>query len=167
MRYCLDTNVFIEAHRRYYAFDIAPGFWEALAEWAEHDIICSPLPVYDELTPHRDQLSAWAKEHKETLFMNPDEATITEYSRIANLVNRLYEPHHIQDFLDGADPWVIACAKAHHLIVVTMETLKQEQRNRTSQRLEGRIKIPNICQRVGVSYINTFDLLRALGRTLR
>lgn len=25
--FVLDANVFIEAHRRYYAFDIAPFFW--------------------------------------------------------------------------------------------------------------------------------------------
>lgn len=28
--YLLDTNVFIEAKNRYYAFDLAPGFWEGL-----------------------------------------------------------------------------------------------------------------------------------------
>ncbi len=167
MQYCLDANVFIEAHRRYYAFDIAPGFWEALAEWAEQAIICSPLPVYDELVRSRDQLSEWAKNHRETLFVNPDQATVTAYSRIANLVNRRYEPHHVQDFLSGADPWVIACAKAHNLVVVTMEALKQEQRDQGSGRYKGRIKIPNVCQLVRVGYINTFDLLRALGRALR
>ncbi|MBF0147506.1 MAG: DUF4411 family protein [Magnetococcales bacterium] len=26
--YLLDSNVFIEAKNRYYAFDICPGFWE-------------------------------------------------------------------------------------------------------------------------------------------
>lgn len=26
-KYILDANVFIEAHRRYYSFDIAPSFW--------------------------------------------------------------------------------------------------------------------------------------------
>ena len=28
--YVLDANVFIEAARRYYAFDLAPKFWESL-----------------------------------------------------------------------------------------------------------------------------------------
>lgn len=28
--YALDTNVFIEAHRRYYALDLCPEFWECL-----------------------------------------------------------------------------------------------------------------------------------------
>ena len=29
-RYVLDANVFIEAHQRYYALDVCPGFWLAL-----------------------------------------------------------------------------------------------------------------------------------------
>jgi len=28
--YVLDTNVFVQAHRRHYAFDICPGFWDCL-----------------------------------------------------------------------------------------------------------------------------------------
>jgi len=32
--YVLDANVFIEAARRYYAFDIAPPFWESLVQHA-------------------------------------------------------------------------------------------------------------------------------------
>lgn len=30
--YLLDANVLMEAARRYYAFDIAPGFWQALIQ---------------------------------------------------------------------------------------------------------------------------------------
>lgn len=34
--FVMDTNVFVDAHRRYYAFDIAPGFWDKL-------LICAGL----------------------------------------------------------------------------------------------------------------------------
>ena len=30
MKYLVDANVLIEAKNRYYAFDIAPGFWKWL-----------------------------------------------------------------------------------------------------------------------------------------
>jgi len=33
-RYILDANVFIEATRRYYAFDLAPKFWDSLVHYA-------------------------------------------------------------------------------------------------------------------------------------
>jgi|SRR5438477_9163972 len=31
--YVLDTNVFVQAHRRHYAFEICPGFWECLIHY--------------------------------------------------------------------------------------------------------------------------------------
>lgn len=33
--FVMDTNVFIEAYKRYYSFDIAPSFWNALVQHAE------------------------------------------------------------------------------------------------------------------------------------
>jgi predicted nucleic acid-binding protein len=160
MRYCLDTNVYIEAHRRYYAFDIAPGFWEALSRLAEEQMICSPMLVYDELTDSKDALSDWAKGNKEALFVLPDEETQEAYGEIADLVVKLYEPQHVQEFLGNADPWVIAHAKVHHLTVVTMEGWKSEQIQKTPGLIAGKIQIPNICKRVDVEYVNTFEFLR-------
>ena len=29
-KYLLDTNILVEAHKRYYGFDLCPGFWEAV-----------------------------------------------------------------------------------------------------------------------------------------
>ena len=166
MLYCLDTNVYIEAHRRYYAFDIAPGFWDAFADWAAQGIICSPLPVYDEISHSKDKLAEWAKNNQASLVVTPGEATVAAYGEIADLVERCYEPQHVQVCLNGADPWVVAYAKAYNLVVVTMESLKNEQINKKTGLIAGEIKIPNLCQRVGVKFINTFDLLRVLKLTL-
>jgi hypothetical protein len=90
MLYCLDTNVYIEAYRRYYAFDIAPGFWDAFADWAAQGIICSPLPVYDEISHSKDKLAEWAKNNQASLVVTPDEATVAAYGEIADLVERCY-----------------------------------------------------------------------------
>ncbi|GIV50097.1 MAG: hypothetical protein KatS3mg038_0618 [Candidatus Kapaibacterium sp.] len=57
-RYLLDTSVFIEAFRRYYSFDIAPGFWNALI--AHADSVFSIDRVRDEINKNRDDLSKWA-----------------------------------------------------------------------------------------------------------
>lgn len=37
--YVLDANVFIEAARRYYAFDLAPKFWDSLIEQVDCGVI--------------------------------------------------------------------------------------------------------------------------------
>lgn len=166
MRYCLDTNVYIEAHRRYYAFDIAPGFWDGLIRLAEEEMICSPVLVYDEMINSGNALADWAKMNRDLLFVEADESTQEIYTEIADMVERLYEPQHVQEFLSGADPWVIAHAKAHHLTVVTMETLKNEQKDRNGK-IGGKIHIPNVCKHVAIEYRDTFALLREQKVVLR
>lgn len=41
MRFVIDTNVLIEAYRRYYAFDLAPKFWGEIVNHVGADnIVC-------------------------------------------------------------------------------------------------------------------------------
>jgi predicted nucleic acid-binding protein len=160
MLYCLDANVYIEAHRRYYAFDIAPGFWEGLLRLAERQAICSSWLVHEEIAESDDELAHWASVNKDILFVQPDEATQDIYREIADLVERLYEPQHVQKFLSGADPWVVALAKVHNMIVVTMEVRKREQGQGQMGKIAGKIQIPNVCERISVKCVDTFTLLR-------
>lgn len=164
MEYCLDTSVYIQAHRTYYAFDLAPGFWIALKQHAENKILTSPISVYTELISGNDDLAIWAKDNKKVLFVEPDDPVIEALRQIANFCNSRYEDAHwVREFLSGADPWVIAQAKAHSLTVVTMEGNKgSEEVNPNSKRFRGKLKIPNLCAHFGVKFISTFELVRTL-----
>ena len=162
MEYCIDAGVFITAFRTYYAFDIAPLFWEALITLAENKIITSPIAVYSELMEGDDELKEWAKNHRDMLFIDPDSEVVDAYRQIVDFTNNRYDDAHwIRDFLDGADPWVVAQAKSNNLIVVTTEGKKStEEINKATNRFRGRIKIPNICDHFGIKCISTFELLR-------
>lgn len=46
--YVVDANVLIEAKNRYYAFDLAPGFWEWLSRARAAGDVFSVEPVYDD-----------------------------------------------------------------------------------------------------------------------
>ncbi|MCB0596496.1 MAG: DUF4411 family protein [Lewinellaceae bacterium] len=59
------------------------------------------------------------------------------------------------DFLSGADPWVIAQAKVEGAKVITMEKLVGSESKK--------VKIPNICIEFDVEWLSTYQLLRALG----
>lgn len=39
--YVLDANVFIEASRHYYSFDLVPKFWETLVHYASNRQVVS------------------------------------------------------------------------------------------------------------------------------
>lgn len=47
--FVLDANIFVEAHKRYYSFDIAPGFWQALKQKAEENLLISIDRIYSEI----------------------------------------------------------------------------------------------------------------------
>lgn len=55
-KYLIDTNIFIESARRFYAFDICPGFWKFLGKCSESDSVKSISKVYDELTSDNSNL---------------------------------------------------------------------------------------------------------------
>ena len=58
-KYVIDTSVLIEAHRTYYAFDIAPSFWEMIEHNFKEGHIISIDKVYEELKKGKDVLFDW------------------------------------------------------------------------------------------------------------
>lgn len=61
------------------------------------------------------------------------------------------KPGAIEEFLSGADPWLIAKARVMGATVVT-----HEQHNPAARR---KFLIPNVCQHFGVPCLDTFELL--------
>ncbi len=60
----------------------------------------------------------------------------------------------LDEFLGGADPWLIAKAMTINATVVTHEQLNLAARRK--------FLIPNVCQHFGVPFVDTFELLNAL-----
>lgn len=60
-KYILDANIFIEAKRRYYAFDLCPGFWKSLMYHNSMDNLESIDHVKRELLEGKDELATWSK----------------------------------------------------------------------------------------------------------
>ena len=53
--FLIDSNILIEAKNRYYAFDIAPGFWTWLERAYQNNLVCSIEAVRDELLEGNDE----------------------------------------------------------------------------------------------------------------
>jgi len=104
MQYILDASIFIAAKNSYYAFDIAPGFWRAIVDLAKDGSILIPKMVKNEILNGEDELSSWLKEYSDICLDNPTPEVFVAYSGIADYVSRAYEPHHVEKFLEVADP---------------------------------------------------------------
>lgn len=160
-KYCLDSNFFITAKNDYYSFKIFPCFWDWLERAAEQGIIKSHISVFYEITDGKDELSEWIKKNKKLIFQESDDKIMQIYSDIVNYINDNYaQQFHKDEFLNKADPYLIAFAKAYNLIVVTHESLIREQNLNANGQVKNKVKIPNICNYFKVNYVNTFEMLQ-------
>ncbi len=165
VKYILDANIFIQAHRRYYSFDLVPAFWSFLVDAAcTKECLRSIDKIYDELVEKRkeepDDLAEWAHDEADFLFHSTNDSSVVAALRHIirwAMENDQYKDEAKEEFADNtnADAWIIAYAKAHDFVIVTQETYEPDAKKK--------IKIPNVCEDFGVEYVNTFDVLRNLG----
>ena len=71
-----DTNVFITAHRSYYALNLCPGFWDFLIHHVHSGQILSIDRVHDELVGYGDELSDWVQDAPAEMFVPTSEAPV-------------------------------------------------------------------------------------------
>jgi hypothetical protein len=153
MSYLLDSNTFIEAKNGYYDFDVCPGFWDwVLARHAAGDVF-SIDKIGKELTDGTDDLAAWVVNSASGLFLAPDAATIEQMKHVAEWVMKQpYDEKSRARFFAKADPFLIAHAAAHGHTVITHETKVGSDSKK--------VKVPNVCEAFGVSWMHSFALLR-------
>lgn len=158
-KYLLDANIFIQAHQSYYAFDIAPSFWEKLIHNARDEKLISIDKIMEELKngDDNDLLENWATTEFQNWFMSCSNEEV--FKRYSQIIDWSQNSTHFKgaakdEFARSADSWVLAYAKAYNHTIVTHE--KYDANNKK------RIKIPNVCEKFNISYIDTFTMLRNL-----
>ncbi len=154
--FLLDTNVFVEAHRRYYALDLCPGFWECLEHYCREPRLLSIDRVRSEID-EGDALDEWVKQAPDHLFVSTaDQAVAQRYRDVMAWVqgNNQFRPEAKAEFARGADGWLIAYAGVHDHAVVTHEVFDPNVRRK--------VPIPNVCRQFHVLYVDTFSMLRSL-----
>ena len=138
--YVLDANVFIEAARHYYAFDLVPAFWKCLVDHAEAGHIRSVDRVKEELERVKDRLKSWAQDEFDGAFASTDEEdVIGVYTDIIDWAqhNEQFSDAAKAGFAGAADPWLVAYARARTCVVVTHEQPAPDAKRR--------IPLPDVC----------------------
>ena len=154
----LDANVYISAHRNYYGLHLCPGFWSCLIHFCHEGRILSIDRVRDELVDHEDPLSQWVKNAPIELFTSSLEDAVTvSYREVMAWVyaNTQFSLQAKNEFSRGADGWLVAYARAHDAILVTLERYAAEAKRR--------VPLPNVCEQFGVLRMDTFEMLSELG----
>src|SRR5258708_22013795 len=113
--YILDSNVYIEAYQRYYAFDLVPGFWEFLKQRAAEGKIVSIDRVKDELEKGKDDLADWACfECGDSFAKCDDDDVIASYKAVIDWVENQaqFTEAAKSEFASAADGWLVSYAMA-------------------------------------------------------
>lgn len=150
--YCFDTNVLVQAWNHYYAPEICQSYWDVLNKFGERGIVFVPGEVYDEIQKIDDNLAKWLRDSRIPVRETDGQVTkhLTEiYAK--DRKHRLLVEDTKQRSL--ADPWVIAHALRADAVVVTKE-------NKETNPASKRIKIPNVCEKMGVECINDFEFIK-------
>jgi predicted nucleic acid-binding protein len=152
-RYCLDANVLIQAWRKYYSPKFCPEYWKLLGRLGHAGRIFLPSHVADEINKTEDDLSDWLKGSGIPIYPVEESVTLC--------LKQIYEADKKHKFLvdstrqrSMADPWVIAHAMNQNGCVVTKEVKETAKTNR--------IKIPNVCETMGIRCIDDFQLIEEL-----
>jgi hypothetical protein len=157
MNYLLDANTLIDAKNRYYQMGFCPGFWDWVIHHSAAGTIASVKSIETELRKGNDKLADWAKTNSKIFLAESDVGTQTAFAEVATHVDALASKMNtgaLEEFLRGADPWLIAKAKSIGATVVTQEHLDLKNRKK--------FLIPNVCKYFDVPYMDTFTLLNQL-----
>ena len=153
-KYCLDANVLIQAWQKYYNPKFCPGYWEILIELGKIERIFIPELVYEEIVRTEDDLSNWLKGSKIPINKISEPVTIClQKIYAADLKHKNLVDNTKARSL--ADPWVIAHALHENASVVTKE-------EKVTALNSNRIKIPNVCDNMGIRWINDFQFIDEL-----
>lgn len=152
MAYLLDANVFISANKLHYGLDFCPAFWDWLIAGNAAGKVFSIEKVGDEVQAVADELSDWAAARGDGFFLRPDTRVVPSLATVSQWANgQRYEPAAVSTFLQIADYYLVAQAKAGNHTVVTHEVPSASTR---------KIKIPDACIGLNIKCMTPYEMLR-------
>ncbi len=111
--------------------------------------------MQEELKATNDSLAAWAKQNP-GFFLSPDQQVVASLPQVSSwATSQQYRSEAVSEFFASADYWLVSHARAKGLVVVTHEVSEPNSKRR--------IKIPDVCKGVGVSWTNPFEMLEDEG----
>lgn len=157
MIYLLDTNIFITAKNEL-PMDVFPSFWRTLSELAASGSFRSIKKVEDEIRKGNDELVEWVDNNlPRDFFISENTETLASLSAVSlwTTMNPVYTQAAKAEFAEVADSWIIAEALSQNVTVITLET--------PDPMCKRRVKIPDVCNAVGVKFCDLNTAFRTLG----
>ncbi|MDD6069874.1 MAG: DUF4411 family protein [Clostridiales bacterium] len=165
-KFLIDANTLMTAARLYYAYDLAPSFWEAFGEKIEEGNIILLDMVKNEIDKGQDELKAWVDERQGDFKIcnHVDSEIIPQYVKVMQYIQEcgFYNEKGLNSWAkdDVADPWLIATAAAKDYCLITFE---QSAGSLSTKNKSGKVKIPDVASHFGVKVYTLYYMMRQLG----
>ena len=160
MLYLLDTNILIRSKNEM-PMDIWLTFWARMQEMMAAGQVFSSVKVKDEFERGADELTSWMRNHApKGFYLSLDEEVMEQYANAQAWVqsNPVYKDTAKLDFANVADAYLVATAAAKGMTLVTYEI--------SDPACKRRVKIPDVCNALGVPFCDLNAVLRDLGVTI-
>ncbi|WP_291563739.1 DUF4411 family protein [Bacteroides sp.] len=160
MAYIFDTNIFIRSKHEM-PMDLWLTFWTKIAGMINSGNVFSNIQVKGEIDKGGDELTDWMKVNVSAGFYIENELDVmVKYGEVMNWAqsNAVYRLEAVSEFATVADAYLVATAAAKGYTLVTNETADPQCRRR--------VKIPDVCNALGVRFCDLNTVLRELNITI-
>ena len=147
MKYCVDSSGLLDGWRRHYPPDIFPDLPDLLHELASQGRLLIPEDVAREIAKKDDDLNAWVKTQAGAIV--PLDEQIQDIA--LEILGRFQRLVDTRSGRSGADPFLIATAKARGATVITGEDFANS--------LE-KPRIPDVCRAMNLPCGRFIDIIR-------
>jgi Domain of unknown function (DUF4411) len=152
--YVIDTNALIDGRRRIYPPTVFSGLWENFEDSITAGDIFAPDEVLIELEKQDDAVHDWVCTQSGLFIPLDDDIQIS----VAEVLAAYPEWIPADRSRNMADAFVVALARVKGCPVVSNEKW-------TDSPYAHKIKLPNVCDGMGVPYMNFLAMLHDLGWT--
>lgn len=160
MAYIFDTNIFIRSKNEM-PMEVWPTFWQKMAEMINSGQVYSSIKVKAEIDKGNDELTTWIHDNApDSFYYAIDNKVLAKYAdtQIWAQTKLVFTENARQEFATVADAYLVATAAAKGLTLVTYET--------SDPNCKRRVKIPDVCNAIGVRFCDLNTALREMGITI-
>lgn len=148
MIYCIDTSAMIDAGNRHYPSDLFPAFWEKMDGLAGAGRLKAPPMLVEELEKRDEEWRKWVYDREAQIIVPPDAPFLDNMKNVVHTYTQLgADPERLT-----GDPFFISLSLTKGMTLLTSERPNK-----------GPVKIPRVCEAVGVPTITLLNFMRQEG----
>jgi hypothetical protein len=149
--YSIDTSALVDGRRRYYPPTVFPGLWEDIEELIAAGGLFAPEEVLGDLEKQDDEVHAWARTQAGLFVPLDGPLQIATGDVLAAYPQWI----PVDRSRNVADAFVVGLARVRRCAVVSGEKWSNSP-------YPDRIKIPNVCDGLGVRHWSFLEMLQDL-----